>query len=260
MSEGTCRKRKVSGEDESPNKILKNTEMEGTTDFVDPFPDLDPNTPTEQRITLYLQHIIGKLSRIEGRLDKIENKILTLEKTSDTHSVKIEEQDKIIKAQNQKIQQLEDLVEDLYCDSKRNNIIIKGLNVNSKTNLYEKVSKVFQDLGSKRRPRIEKVHMLGKTKKVLVRFGGPEEKSYLYRNSKRMQKKGLGLDEDLPPKMREEHNLLLKKRREILDNGVAKSVKVFRRSLLLDEKEWYTLNPVTKDITRAPEDEAMSTQ
>jgi hypothetical protein len=47
------------------------------------------------------------------------------------------------------------------------------------------------------------------------------------------------IDDDLPPKLRQDKNTLLRRRRELLDNGVATTVKVYSRSLLVDGTDWY---------------------
>jgi hypothetical protein len=59
-------------------------------------------------------------------------------------------------------------------------------------------------------------------------------------------------EDDLPPKLQQDKNTLLRRRRELLDNGVANSVSVHRRGILVDEKDFYHYDRKTDIMERKP--------
>jgi hypothetical protein len=182
-----------------------------------------------------------EIESYKNQLNKLEEEV---------ESIRV--QDTVIHKQEEKIEKMEFLLEDLYCKVNEPNVIVKGLQTNKSIPIQEQINKIFYNLGERQKPRINSVKFLGKTNKVLVRFDNSYSKTVLHKNAKHLHSRGIGFEDDLPPQMRKDRNLLLQKRREIIDNGTSTSIKVLRRALLIDDKDYYTLDRKTGEISRVP--------
>ena len=87
--------------------------------------------------------------------------------------------------------------------------------------------------------QVEEIKPLANKKKFLFKFKRANDKSVVFSKSKFLRNRGVTIEEDLPLALREDKNMLLMNRKQLFDNGVAESVKVKRRGMLVDEKDWY---------------------
>lgn len=205
---------------------------------------LDPEAELSDRQLLLLllkdsQDVKMKLDQTILLVSAWEEKYKELEKTC-------KYQQKTIDSQNRRLQIVERAVDDLYCKQNENNVIVKGI---SHINVaHRAMHEIFQDVQAPKAPSIVSINPLGKSRKLLFKFNHPEDKHILYKNSKYLSRQGIEMEDDLPPNLRSIRNNLLIHRRELLDNGTAKHVKVLRRSLLIDGKDMYDYNESTNSM------------
>jgi hypothetical protein len=201
------------------------------------------------KLTNFCEGVEATIGKMSERITETEKRIQSQEKTIMELTTKLTSLEKEVKANagiavpDMRIRALESIQEDMYCEANEPNVIIRGLNMTSQKNFFSQVSDLFRDLHAARRPRIQKVRKLGN--KLLVRFPDNSEKEFLYSKIRTLQRYGISIEDDLPPSIRRDRSILLQKRREVLDNGSAKTVKVLRRSIILDGKEIYDLNRQT---------------
>jgi hypothetical protein len=86
----------------------------------------------------------------------------------------------------------------------------------------------------------------------MVKFEDVADRNLLLENAANLHRDGIALDYDIPPSQRETKNMLLRQRREILDNKVATTVKVYAKSLLLDGSDWYDLDKEKNIMIKRP--------
>lgn len=205
---------------------------------------LDPEAELSDRQLLLLllkdsQDVKMKLDQTILLVSAWEEKYKELEKTC-------KYQQKTIDSQNRRLQIVERAVDDLYCKQNENNVIVKGI---SHINVaHRAMQEIFQDVEAPKAPSIVSINPLGKSRKLLFKFNHAEDKHILYKNSKYLSRQGIEMEDDLPPNLRSIRNNLLIHRRELLDNGTAKHVKVLRRSLLIDGKDMYDYNESTNSM------------
>jgi hypothetical protein len=193
------------------------------------------NGMTDRQLLL---HLIDKFNVLEDRFDYFEEEIEKVEKRIDDQEIAMNAQSKLIEKQQQQIYELEKMMEDNYCKAAEDNVVIKGIDCINNDASYRSIVKIFTNLGRKAPPTINSIRTLGK-RKCVVKLTNPNDKTLLYKNSVTLRKNGIMIDDDLPPKLRQDKNTLLRRRRELLDNGVATTVKVYSRSLLVDGTDWY---------------------
>jgi hypothetical protein len=181
-----------------------------------------------------------KITEHNAKIAKLEESNKDLVKTVSDYSKILQSQGKQIEQQNITLDQLENQLEENYCKNNEQNIIIKGLNLTKSSSPHDEVNCLFEKL--KIQPKVISTKQLGRSRKILVRFEKSESKGLLYKQAKFLRTKGIALEDDLPPKMRSDRNVLLQHRRQLFDNGTAKSIKVLKKGLLVDEKDYYTLD------------------
>lgn len=131
-----------------------------------------------------------------------------------------------------------------------NNIVIQGLDVTGQTHPIDQVMAIFNRLGG-HEPKVSSFKNIGSAnKKVLVKFTNPSDPIFLTRNAARLRARGIIVEKDLPPRLREIRHTLLRRRRELIDKKLASTVKVYESSLLVDERDWYDYDRSSNTIQK----------
>jgi uncharacterized coiled-coil protein SlyX len=178
-------------------------------------------------------------------IQKLEEKVLTQDKT-------IQQQQSQITQQNVKIDALERMVEDLFCKVNENHLVMSGVQYRDTATAHQEIGKIFKYFGAQRPPGITQIKELGNSRKLLVKFTNYGDKVFLFKSAQHLRNRGIGLEDDLPPSLLNDRNILLRRRRELIENGVARNVKVFKRELLVDENDWYTYDRRTGIMDKRP--------
>lgn len=133
-------------------------------------------------------------------------------------------------------------------------MIVKGLASRNISAARQELIKIFRHLNATRPPCIQQVRQLGQSQKFNFKFSNSGDKFFLLKLSPYLRKTGLSFEDVLPPKLQQAKNMLLRRKREMLDNGVAKSVHLHRRFLPLRQTNWYygqKTNHEYKNTTRS---------
>lgn len=158
---------------------------------------------------------------------------------------KIETLEKMVKSSQLKVDLLESELEKMNKQSKSNNIIIRGIKPDP--NLHPTVcAQQFFENSLHAEPSMFRIcsakYLYSKNGKtsVVLSLGAPNDKAYLFSKVNNLKGTNLSLADDLTQKQQETRNILLQKRRELIDNKVGKVIKVYDKSLKVDNK-WYDL-------------------
>lgn len=189
----------------------------------------------------------SKPATTDDKLEKILEKLKTPDEIKESlqnleREVKKLKQDKAQQAT--KISQLED-VENLSYQLNANNLIVHGLKVNEGVQPETAINALLGRLNPTKAIPVANVKLLGKSA-TFMKFKTLEGKMFVLRSSGKLRQQ-ISITEDLPPNMKANRNILVKKRRELLNAG-AKSVKVIKNSLFVDDESWYDLNLSDKSI------------
>lgn len=202
----------------------------------------DLDSPSNRDLLLQLRddmcEIKTTIKNFTLQVQELDNRLVKLEQVRKA-------QDHTISEQNNKIQALERIVEDLYCNTNENNIVINGIRFNNIHDARTEINGLFRHLEASRPPSISNIRRLGETKKLIIKFANYGDKSFLYKNAAYLRTQGVVFEDDLPPTLQKDKEILLRRRRELLENGAAQTVKVLRRALLVDGRDLYHYDRAT---------------
>lgn len=216
----------------------------------------DQNSLSDRQLLISLSKQVQSLNtQLNEKLDNIsygwETSIKQLTEEVQQQNATIGIQKQLLEEQGHTITKLETLVENLYCTVNENNLVLKGLNCRNSGEARQEIVAMFKGYGSFTPPNISEVRNLGH-KKFMVKFLHNKDKKYLFAHARDLRKHhGIELEDDLPPKLLQDKSMLLQSRRELLDNGVAQHVKVLKRGLLLDGKDYFNYDRKTHLIEKA---------
>ncbi|XP_033112051.1 uncharacterized protein LOC117112939 [Anneissia japonica] len=178
---------------------------------------------TQGDIRKILERIDKLGSEINPRLDKIENKLAELEEQVDDHR----------QANIEEIESLKASMEKLENQSRRNNLIFKGIpqKDNEKWEETEKMvlKCIRNDLKIQDEIQIERVHRLNtkaKGSRIIARFAKYKDKQRILKNALKLKGSRISISEDFAPKTRIIRSKLLAKRREIINENENCSAKL----------------------------------
>jgi hypothetical protein len=143
---------------------------------------------------------------------------------------------------------LQKAVEELYCQVNSNNAIVKGFTAKGPEEAKRKIRSAFYEVGAPE-PQIHSIRPIGPFK-YSVKFESVEDKNNLFKNARKLGQIGFQFEDDLPPTLRVVRNILLKRRRDLIDHGGATNVKVFKQSLLVDGEDFYDYNRSTHSMEK----------
>jgi hypothetical protein len=159
----------------------------------------------------------------------------------------LDQRDAQILALKTRIDQLEDTIDNILAKTTEDNIVFRGLQVPDTETPYSYVCNLFNYFKPQRPHSLVSAKYVSKTRNVIiVKTGHPSDKVF-FKNAKAMLEKGVRVSDDLPPRLQETRNALLKRRRELLNAG-SKIVKVVRGSLLVDDRDWYDYDRESKSV------------
>lgn len=218
--------------------------------------DCDAETPTNRDLLLSLvkdvRDMKDTLCNLTAKMNEWDGRIKKVEEETKKNIVQIQSQAKIISTQATKLEDMGKTVEDLYCKLNENNVIVKGIRTKGPNHAYQEVRQLFNQLGG-HEPNIANIKPIGiGNNKLIVKFANIGDSSFLFDNVVRLRQQGIGLEKDLPPQLREIRNILLRRRRELIDNGVATTVKVTKDSLLVDGVDWFHYDRKTGLMNKRP--------
>lgn len=229
--------------------------------------DVDINSLSDREIILksftkiqYLTNTVNKLvectvryEREKGSLIKRVNRQEVNLKTTD---MKLEYQTKIIQQQQKIISDLqkrlalvEKIAEDAYCEKTRTNIVISGLGAKNENEAYHKINSVISN-GKGNNLKVESIRPIAQRNKFVFKLSTSEDKSLIFSKAKFLRERGVTVEDDLPTALREDKNMLLLNRIQLFENGAAESVKIMRRGMLVDDKDWYFYDHNTKTMSK----------
>lgn len=233
-----------------------------------PMPPGTPRAPKRRRENDYVEQLSSRdlllslindvrdiksdVAEVKARTLDWDIQIMELKNQLKASNIQVETQTKIIEQQHSKIATLENLTEDLYAQINSNNLIFSGIKANGPEDARKQISKIFYDLRGPN-PNIADIHRLGNNNsKLMVKFSSMKDKKFLFTNAAKLRNYGIRIENDLSPSQREIKNILLRRRRELLDNGVATTVKVNAKSLLVDGRDLFDYDKSTGLMTKRP--------
>ena len=147
--------------------------------------------------------------------------------------------------QNKRISKLEETLERVQKENKVNNLVIKGFDrfqdhpVKTAQTFLQSTLKA--DTTKIKIVSAKHFHSKFGQKTIVVTLGAKEEKAEIWKCVKNLKGSSYAVSDDLTAKQLENRNILLGKRRELLDNGTGKLIKVYDGKMVVDGK-WYQLN------------------
>lgn len=237
------------------------TRKRGRQDYSPTFENEDDG---KEGIMQLLQQVLGKIDgvkeeqkitseKIDVACDGWKAALHSLQQKVTKQEEVIEAQANIISQQGKKLQEMEVMFEDLYCSVNENNLIIRGLAFRNVGEARQEIVILFRHLDAIR-PPIFSIKQLGRTNKVLVKFVNSGDKFFLQKHSAYLRSRNVYLEDDLPMKLKQDKDMLLMRRRELLENGVATTVKVLRRALVVDNQDLFVYDRHTGTMDkRKPE-------
>jgi hypothetical protein len=218
--------------------------------------DQEVDSPSSYDLLLNLtkdtKDIKTNLAELNTKIDARDLEVQQLQLQSSSQQNQIKAHEKTIQKQSVKIDSLEKTVEELYLQLNKNNLIMKGIKAKNPQEAYTEICKLFKKCGG-HDPQISIIRPLYKgSSKLMVKFEDVADRNLLLENAANLHRDGIALDYDIPPSQRETKNMLLRQRREILDNKVATTVKVYAKSLLLDGSDWYDLDKEKNIMIKRP--------
>ncbi len=225
------KKRVRSGEifDDDDDSRSKTFKMGGELD--ESTATLDPALSTDDKLNVLFQQNIRMLKELKGM--RGENLFLK-EK---------------LEIQQQQINKLERQLDIMEMKTRKKNVVFKGIRITDRKNV---TGCVLQQL-KQTNPRIQirmRARVVGQYgDKVVAELDGNDDKITLIKNSVNLRKNGITFDEDLPPRLRKAKNALLKKRRELIVDGVKReSIKLNYYDMMVNGKDWYDYDGVTDGV------------
>jgi hypothetical protein len=185
-----------------------------------------------------LRHLSAKFDNMNMMMTSFDERIKNQEVKCDKNT------DEIEKYKNQ-LNKLEEEVESIRVRSKSNNIIIRGITPKQNDHPHKTATEF---INHKLKADHQKVcinsvkYLWGKDGRVslLVGLGADEDKQYLYSHVRNLQRPFIIMD-DLTFKQQKEKNLLLQKRRELINEGTdPRTIKVKINTMKIGA-EWFYL-------------------
>ena len=208
----------------------------------------------DEKMDSKLDKVLGELDKmkkqlteLKNRLQVTESKVSDLEKAraiTDKKIAELQNEIKELKEQGAPIASVTSAVEKIQREMKASNIIIKGLpEANDEpaitaTRFLKDTLKADMDYVKVKLARFinfKPGHVL-----LWIKLKDKNSKLIAYESLRNLKGTPYSIVDDLTPKQMENRNILLMKRREILDNKVGKVVKVYDESMSVDG-EWYDL-------------------
>jgi hypothetical protein len=185
-----------------------------------------------------LRHLSAKFDNMNKIMASFDERIKKQEVNCDKNTEEIE------KYKNQ-LEKLEEEVESIRIRSKSNNIIIRGITPKQNDHPHKTATEF---INHKLKADHQKVcinsvkYLWGKDGRVslLVGLGADEDKQYLYSHVRNLQRPYVIMD-DLTLRQQKQKNLLLQKRRQLIDEGTdPRTIKVKINSMKIGA-EWFIL-------------------
>lgn len=181
-----------------------------------------------------LENVIAEFADVKTQVEDLRNEIK-----------KLPELEKKLKASEYKVEVLEKSIEGIMRSAKSNNVILKGINPEQNTHPTTCAQQFFtRHLNANsdmfRINSAKYIYGRNGSTSVIATLGAPNDKSYLFSLAHNLKGTKFTLSDDLTPQQMVIRNILLRKRREIIDNGIGKVVKLYDKALKVDN-EWYDL-------------------
>lgn len=146
--------------------------------------------------------------------------------------------------QEARIQQLERKLDLLDMKARERNVILKGIKVTDKKQVNRQVIEQLKKSIPKSNIQLNAkvVGQYGST--VIAEIYNYRDRELLFKNTAKLKNNGIRIYDDLPPRLRDAKNALLKKRRELINNGTkGDKIKVTNYALVVNGTDWYDWDP-----------------
>jgi hypothetical protein len=191
-----------------------------------------------------LEELMRDMRDTTSRLVKLESRFCAIDLQLIEDGEKIEKLVSNEKIQESKIKYLENELERMKREAKNNNIVIHGLQKDVKTHPF-KLTTEFIKNHLKADPSLIAINSIRPIRKrdstsLVLSLGSFHDKKYLFSHVRNLAGKKFSLEDDLTQQQQHQKGIMLMKRRELLDNGAGKLIKVYVNTMCVDGT-WFEL-------------------